>query len=286
MWKQKIVETKRGAFEIFECGEGEPLAVTHLYSEFDERGNALAHPFTPYYHVFLINVRGAGHSVKAKNPQEYRMEETVADLEAIRESLGFENWAFAGHSTGGMLGLKYAAITPRSLSKLIVGGAAASYEYASHPDCMYHHKNKNYPRIMEIMEALNNPEASEETRKNLNYEWALMSYCSEDKLKDALKKPNSGRTIGERLDFFRKVDYRDFDVREQLKYIDLPSYIYAGRFDAQCPVQFGIEIAELLPQAELTIFEKSNHFPFLEEEEAFKAFVVSTLHTTPRQSVF
>lgn len=280
MWKQKMIETERGAFEIFECGEGTPLAVTHLYSEFDQRGNALAYPFTPYYHVYLINIRGAGRSIKASDPQEYRMEQTIADLEAIRKSLGFQKWSFAGHSTGGMLGLTYATIAPQSLEKLIVGGAAASYEYATHPDCMYHHKNKNYPRIMEIMDALNDPATPTETRKELNYEWALMSYCSEDKLKEAQKKPNSGRTIGERLDFFRKVDYKDYDVREKLKLIELPSYIYAGRFDAQCPVQFGIEIANLLPNSQLTVFEKSNHFPFLEEEEAFKAFVMSTLHTS------
>ncbi|MGM9951164.1 MAG: alpha/beta fold hydrolase [Lysinibacillus sp.] len=278
MWKQIIVETERGAFEVFECGEGEPLAVTHLYSEFDERGNALAHPFTPYYKVFLINLRGAGRSVKASDPQEYRMDYTVADLEAIRESLGFQKWAFAGHSTGGMLGLTYATIAPQSLSKLIAGGAAASYEYAAHPDCMYHHKNKNFTRITEIMDALNDSATPVEVRQALSYEWSLMSYHSEEKLKEALKKPNSGRTIGERLDFFRKVEYKDYDVRNELKNVHLPCFIYAGRHDAQCPVQFGIEIAELLPNAQLTIFEKSNHFPFLEEEAAFQAFVTSTLH--------
>ena len=285
MWKRRIVETEQGAFEIFECGQGEPLAVTHLYSEFDERGNALAHPFTPYYHVFLINVRGAGNSVKASDPQEYRMDYTVADLEAIRRALGFEKWAFAGHSTGGMLALKYATLVPDSLTKVIAGGAAASYEYAAHPDCMYHHKNKNFARITEIMDALNDLATPMEVRQALSYEWALMSYHSEEKLKAALKKPNSGRTIGERLDFFRKVDYRDYDVREELKHVQLPSFIYAGRHDAQCPVQFGIEIAELLPNAKLTIFEESNHFPFLEEEEAFQTFVTSTLNTTHSQSL-
>ena len=278
MWKQRIVKTERGSFEIFECGEGEPLAVTHLYSEFDERGNALAHPFTPYYRVLLINVRGAGNSVKASDPQQYRMDCTVADLEAVRRALGLEKWAFAGHSTGGMLALKYAVLAPESLTKIIAGGAAASYEYATHPDCMYHHRNKNFPRITEIMDALNNPATPVETRQKLGYEWALMSYHSEERLKEALKKPNSGRTVGERLDFFRKVDYREYDVRGDLKHVQLPSFIYAGRHDAQCPVQFGIEIAELLPNAQLTIFEHSNHFPFLEEEDAFQSFVTSTLN--------
>ena len=132
---------------------------------------------------------------------------------------------------------------------------------------------------MEIMDTLNNPATLVEKRQKLGYEWALMSYHSEERLKEALKKPNSGRTVGERLDFFRKVDYREYDVREDLKNVQLPSFIYAGRYDAQCPVQFGIEIAELLPNVQLTIFEHSNHFPFLEEEDAFHSFVTSTLNT-------
>lgn len=45
MWIQRFIETARGTFKIFEKGEGEPLTVTHLYNEFDERGNAFANPF-------------------------------------------------------------------------------------------------------------------------------------------------------------------------------------------------------------------------------------------------
>ncbi len=33
MGEQVFVETTRGRFEIFTQGEGEPLCVTHLYSE-------------------------------------------------------------------------------------------------------------------------------------------------------------------------------------------------------------------------------------------------------------
>ncbi|KMK77030.1 hypothetical protein AB990_05600 [Alkalihalobacillus pseudalcaliphilus] len=58
------------------------------------------------------------------------------------------------------------------------------------------------------------------------------------------------------------MDYRPF-----LKDIQVPSYIYVGRFDSQCPAKHGIEIADLIPTAHLIIFEKSNHFPFNEEEK-------------------
>jgi proline iminopeptidase len=64
------------------------------------------------------------------------MEETVEDLEAVRKALGFVTWDFAGHSTGGMLGLMYSVTHPKSLSSLIVVGAAASKDYAGHPDCI------------------------------------------------------------------------------------------------------------------------------------------------------
>lgn len=277
MWEKRMLETTRGIFEIFESGKGEPLAVTHLYSAFDERGNAAANPFVPYYHVYLINVRGAGNSDDTTNTDDYSMDATVLDLEAIRVALWHEKWAFLGHSTGGMLALKYAINHPSSLSKIIAGGAAASYEYGMDPGSIYCAQNPNYERITAIMDQLNDPSTPIEVRQKISYEWALMSYFSEEKCQQALKKPNSGKTVGKRLNYFRKVEYPTYDVREQLKTVEVPSYIYAGQFDSQCPLKFGIEIANLLPNATLTIFKESNHFPFLEEEELYGQFVQSTL---------
>lgn len=277
MWKERIIETDRGSFELFEKGEGEPLAVTHLYSEFNQNGNSVANSFTDYYHVYLINLRGAGKSVKAQTPDEYSMDETVEDLEAIRKALGYEKWAFAGHSTGGMLALKYAINHQESLTKLIAGGAAASYEYGKDENSIYCKKNPNFTRIVEIMDLLNDSATPVEVRREIGYEWALMSYQSEDKLKESMKKPNSGKIVGPRLDYFSKVEYLTFDIREELKEIHIPSYIYSGKFDAQCPLRFGEEIAELIPNSRFTVFEESNHNPFSEEESKFDVFVKGTL---------
>lgn len=263
-------------FEFFEKGEGPPLAVTHLYSEFDERGNSFAAPFTDLYTVYLINLRGAGRSCQVDNEEQYSMDETVKDLEAIRRALEIKQWSFGGHSTGGMLALKYAVLAPEALEKIIAGGAAASYEYCMDESSIYCREHPKFKRIVEIMDLLNNPRTKPETRKSLGYEWALMSYHSEEKLKEALEKPNSGRTVGPRLDFFRKVDCARFDVREQLSCVQIPAYIYCGKYDAQCPLKFGEEIASLLPQSTFTIFNRSNHNPFHEEEEAFAEFVYST----------
>lgn len=46
MWDRVMVETTRGSFEVFTAGEGEPICVTHLYSEFNETGDHFAEKFT------------------------------------------------------------------------------------------------------------------------------------------------------------------------------------------------------------------------------------------------
>lgn len=277
MWKQRFIETNRGAFELFERGEGAPIAITHLYSAYDEKGNAFALPFTDHYKVFLINLRGAGNSVKAEYEDQYSLDETVLDLEAIRLALNLEKWAFAGHSTGGMLALKYAILKPNSLVKIIAGGAAASVEYGEDPSSIYCPRNPNFERIIEIMDSLNDEQTPIEERRKMSREWALLSFYKEENFEKSLKKPNSGRTVGERLTYFREVECQTYDLRDELPNVQVPAYIYAGKYDAQCPHKFGVEIAALLPNATFKTFEESNHSPFFEEEERFKTFVKKTV---------
>ena len=279
MWEQKLIETPRGTFEYFVKGNGEPLAITHFYMAFNEKGNWFANPFTDYYQVFLINVRGAGNSPAIELDEQMNLEEIILDLEAIREALHIPKWAFAGHSTGGMLALQYAVLKQQSLTKCICGCSAASKAYASHPNSIYCAENKKFNRIIEIMESLNNPRTTQEKRKALDFEWAMMSFVNEEKLKHALTIPNSGRTIGRALDYFRKVAVKSFDLRKELLSIQVDTYVFGGKHDAQCPIEFSYEIAELIPTSELTIFEQSNHNPFVEEQEAFMDFVKKTTET-------
>ncbi|MEE1131509.1 MAG: hypothetical protein UHX00_07830 [Caryophanon sp.] len=49
--------------------------------------------------------------------------------------------------------------------------------------------------------------------------------------------------------------------------------LFTKGHDAQCPYEYAASIAEHMPNATLTTFEKSNHFPFIEEEAAFAQFV-------------
>ncbi|WP_404430770.1 alpha/beta fold hydrolase [Sutcliffiella horikoshii] len=273
MWKKNLIETERGSFEYFVQGQGEPIAVTHLYSEFNELGNYFADMFLPHFKVHLINLKGAGNSSQAEEDEELSMKESVKDLEAFREALGLERWAFGGHSTGGMLGLVYAMLYPESLSKLMVGGATASNKYMEHEGSMYSPTSLLNKRVKEIMAILNSPESSVEERREAGMEWTDMSLYNPSKRTEYFVKPSSGKVVPRRLDYFSYHDLPKFNILQELKSIMVPTVVYGGRYDAQCPLVFSEEIHNKLPQSTLVVFQESNHYPFVEEKEKFEEMI-------------
>ncbi|SES63672.1 proline iminopeptidase [Oceanobacillus limi] len=274
MWKSEIVETSRGKFEIFIKGEGDPICITHLYSEFNELGSYFADEFTNYFNVILVNLREAGNSCKAEDDNLLSMEETVYDLEAIREALGYEKWAFGGHSTGGMLGLKYGLIAQSSLTKIIVGGAAASNKYMEHPESMYCPKSPLNKRVLEILDILKTSNNKEE-RVSASIEWSNMSLYYPEKRDEYFKDPSSGRTVAKRLDYYSYRELPTYNLVNQLSNVKVPVFVYCGVHDAQCPLVFSEEINTNLHNSVLYKFHSSNHSPFIEEKNKFNKMIVN-----------
>jgi proline iminopeptidase len=60
MWERMLVETERGMFDVFVRGEGSPLCVTHLYSEFNETGDRFANMFVTHRKTFLVSLKDVG----------------------------------------------------------------------------------------------------------------------------------------------------------------------------------------------------------------------------------
>lgn len=271
MWQQQFIETARGTFQLFTKGHGAPLCVTHLYSEFNENGNVFAEMFTPHFTVHLVNLRGCGQSTD--DGYDYSMSESVRDLEAVREALHIETWGFAGHSTGGMLALKYAKLASTSLTYIVAGGHCASSAYMRNPASIYFADNPNNARIRDILAMLGNPASTIEERRAGNKQWTIMSLYDAASFDVLMSRPNSGKTVSKRLDYFTQVELKTFNMEPVLPTLQTTAYIYGGLHDAQCPYEYAASIAEHMPNATLTTFEKSNHFPFIEEEAAFAQFV-------------
>ena len=70
---------------------------------------------------------------------------------------------------------------------------------------------------------------------------------------------------------------RTYDVRPALHRITAPTLILAGRHDWICPPELSVEMAELIPKADLRIFEGSGHSIREDEPEALLEAIVGFL---------
>ncbi|PGM60312.1 proline iminopeptidase [Bacillus cereus] len=271
MWKQQIINTKRGKFELFIKGDGEPLCITHHYSQFNETGDYFAETFTPAHRVFLINLRDAGHSVKAQSENELSMIETIHDLEAIKEALQLPIWHFAGHSTGGMLGLLYAITYPNSLQSLVIVGASAS-NYTETSFCIYHPAHPQFHYMQELIENLKSPHLTNEERKELSTKRTKLSLYKPENYNSYFCKSIQKIMSASRMNAFAK-EYSSFDLREYLPSIQTKALIICGKHDVQCPIQYSLEMHEGIRDSIFVPFEYSNHYPFLEEASRFTSTI-------------
>ncbi len=266
-WEVNMVVTPRGTFEVFCKGEGPPICVSHLYSIFNSTGDYFADCFTGLYQVFLVNLREAGASEAAHEPYQLSMLESVLDLEAIREELELPTWTFAGHSTGGMLGLVYGMAAPHSLNQLVITNAAARM-YMDSPKCIYHNDHPQFSYMQQLIEQLKSPLLTSGEKHRLQRERTKLSLVRDHKYERYFSKNIHKEMSRARMDFFAR-ELHIFDVTQQLYKINVPVWIAAGKYDVQCPVEFSIEMHHYLNHSKLTVFEESNHYPFLEEKERF-----------------
>ncbi|MCJ0930531.1 alpha/beta hydrolase [Virgibacillus halodenitrificans] len=269
IWERKLLNTTRGVFEIFIKGEGRPVCVAHHYSVFNQTGDYFAESLTNANRVFLVNLRETGNSEEAKEPYQLSMLETIFDLEAIREELELDEWGFAGHSTGGMLGVIYGIYFSNRLSfNLIVGAAAREYMTFS-KDCIYNSNHPKFFRMQELNETLKCSDLTLDKRNALKTERTKLSLYEPENY-DALFSRDIIKGISAiRMDFFNR-EVQVYDVTKKLELISCPTLIICGRYDVQCPVKYSIEMHDGIANSKLVIFEKSNHYPFLEEAERFK----------------
>jgi proline iminopeptidase len=70
---------------------------------------------------------------------------------------------------------------------------------------------------------------------------------------------------------------RRVDLRPRLSEISAPALVGVGRHDPQTPWPDNAAIAAALPAGRLEVFERSGHYPFVEEPEHFTAVVAAFL---------
>jgi proline iminopeptidase len=221
-------------------------------------------PLTDKMQLVYIDHRGQGRSGRGDR-STYALENNIEDLEALRDYLGLDKIVVLGASYGGMVALSYAARYPENVSHLIALATAAHAGTLERAKAILAQRGTEEQK--QVCEAL--WEGAFETEEELFHYFDVMesmySYSYQpDMPKDGLERGiYSIDAINEGFSGF----LRTYDVRDQLHRITCPTPVVAGRHDWICAPEYSEEIASLIPQADLRIFERSGHEVIYDEPQ-------------------
>ncbi len=229
--------------------------------------------------VYIDNY-GRGKSDLAKDPSEYTINRDVEDMEGIRKAMGYEKINVLGHSYGGMVVQAYAIKYPQHVKHLIIANSFFSGEmWQANDDNCNHEIKTNYPEVWEQVMAVRAKGAHSSDPEHVKVygevPYGFLYAYNPDKFLHGMDPsyPNSFnlqvyyQMVGDDGDFIIGGDVAKADYRKQLKELNMPVLILAGRYDRVSVPSFAVQYKTYCPQAQFVMFEKSGHNPQVEEPE-------------------
>jgi pimeloyl-ACP methyl ester carboxylesterase len=244
-------------------GQGPPLVLMHggpggdLYTLLSFR--QCKDQFTLVFYDHRCNGRSTGVPVES-----FTWENLTADAEALREALGFSQWAVMGHSFGGQVALEYALRYPNSLSQLVLldtgGEARWSMENASKVLA-----ERGYsPEIVDLAHRWLNGDVppNESFRVLMKLGKAYNPHSGIRFLAREMRRGAwRSRLRPAPLVYAAHHLLPGWTVMDRLGEINVPTLVMAGEDDFIFPPEHQAQLAAGLPHARLRLIECAGHNP-------------------------
>ena len=226
------------------------------------------------YRLLFYDARGSGRS---EERPPYTHVQWVADVDELTRQVGFDRFALLGHSYGGIVALEYGLRHQDRLSHLILVDTAPST--VENEESIRRALASGLPGIEEswlrkLFEG--RTESNDEVRQM--WELLLPLYF-EGPFDPSLPKEIADQTYvhHETHNYAFSVNNPNYDVRPRLGEILVPTLVICGGNDWITPLSTSNQIAAGIPNSVLEVFEKSGHFPMVEEPEKFISVLRSFL---------
>jgi L-proline amide hydrolase len=204
----------------------------------------------------------------------------VRELQTLVEALGIaDRHHVLGSSWGGFLAQEYALTHPSGLRSIVLADTAASF-----PDFVAEANRLRQELPPEVEATLKRHEEAG-TTDDPEYEEACMVFYSRhvcrlepwpQELVDSFgwidRDPTVYHTMNGPSEFHVVGSIKDWNVKDRLGEIDVPTLLVSGRYDeAAPPLQDTLEAG--IPDSEWVLFEESSHVPHMEERERYMQVV-------------
>lgn len=221
------------------------------------------------YRVIVFDARGSGES---SDTPPYTHAQWAADVDALREWAGVEQIVMAGGSYGGFIALEYALAFPRRVRALVLRDTAAADTFRA----TARERALSTDRTTIDMELFDRSFGGQ-VRDNADFKetWKaiLPLYDYEYDPESVAAKAEAPIYHYATHNYAFSTNLPAYDLTGRLAEITAPTLVTVGRADWITPVEASEQLVAGLPNATLTVFEKSGHSPQVEERDAWLATV-------------
>lgn len=219
------------------------------------------------------DTRGTGSSADAADPDSYRCDQLVADVEGLHAHLGFERIDVLGHSAGASLAVLYAAAHPERIGRLVLltpSLRALGVEITDEQRRAALQRRSGEPWYPEALSAAEKADAGDDSPETRDG-WTPFLYGRwDDAARAHMTVGMSERAQPVRTRFNAEGAFDPPDTIAALARLRSPVLVYGGELDL-IPVQALEQAAGLFPHGELTVQPGAGHFPWLDDPVWFSA---------------
>jgi len=245
-------------YEVSGPGSAYPLVLSNSLGSNFSMWDPQMSVFTEHFHVVRYDTRGHGQSSIPRGP--YRVEELGRDVLGLLETLHLERVHFCGLSMGGSTGMWLAINAPNRLNKLVLCNTAAKI---GTPEIWN-------PRIEAVRK--NGVKA---ISQGVIGRWLSEGFRAQSPVVAAktLNMLESSNTEG----YVANCEaIRDFDARQAIAAIRVPTLVVAGTHDVSTTAGDGRFLAETIADARYLELDAA-HLSNIEQSERFTSEVAAFL---------
>lgn len=268
-------------------GHGHPIVLMHGGPGADHwtmsAFRRLADRFTLIFYDHRCNGRSTGAALESMT-----WENLTADADALREDLGFEQWAVLGHSFGGNVALEYALRYPDRVSHLILLDTGGDSRWAhQHAPELLARRGFSAKTVALARRFLNGRiEPREFVPALIRLGPAYDPHLGlRQLLGNLLRGGWRSKLRPEALIYAAPRLLKGWTVMDRLGEIGVPTLVMAGRDDFIFPPEHQGQLAAGIPGARLQIIERAGHNPHAERPaeviEAVGEFITADALTVP-----
>ncbi len=256
------------------CLHGGPGSTHHYFQpleELAEEGRRLV----------VYDQLGCGSSDRPDDPELWTVELFLDELRTLREALGLDRIHLLGTSWGSMLAIEYALTQPGGLASLVLNSPPTSSEtWMEEAARLRDELPEDVRRTLAEHETAGTTDHPDyEAAENVFWKRHILLV---DPPPDFVLRGRAerGKQVYRSLwgisEWNANGKLRDWDVRDRLSEIAVPTLVTSGRYD-ECTPRLAEDAQRGIPGAERVLFEESSHSAYIEEAERFRAVLTDFL---------